>query len=101
MQPKGIFKDGDLWYGSERDEEGYWPANYPTSNPEDGADYGTQEQPELFTAPIMNLFPASEAERFSLEYSLAKQIGDKRFGSECKHSRSKRGYCPDCLRKVL
>ncbi len=38
---------------------------------------------------------------FKQQYELAKQIGDKRFGSPCKHKRTKNGYCQQCLRKVI
>lgn len=27
--------------------------------------------------------------------------GKRRFGSECKHEESKKGYCKKCLRKVI
>lgn len=33
-------------------------------------------------------------------YELMKKQGDKRFGSECKHERTKHGYCLNCLRKT-
>ncbi len=38
---------------------------------------------------------------FRQQYELAKQTGDKRFGSECKHINVKNGYCTQCLRKVV
>jgi hypothetical protein len=38
---------------------------------------------------------------FRQQYALAKEIGDKRFGSECKHEQTKNGYCIQCLRKVV
>ena len=38
---------------------------------------------------------------FEEEYELAKRIGDKRFGSECKHEQVVNGRCKQCLRKVV
>lgn len=38
---------------------------------------------------------------FRNEYELALRIGNKRFGSECKHKVVRNGYCGDCLRKVV
>ncbi len=38
---------------------------------------------------------------FRTQYALAKEQGDKRFGSECKHIQTKDGYCCQCLRKVV
>ncbi|MFC1999132.1 hypothetical protein ACFLXE_00050 [Chloroflexota bacterium] len=35
------------------------------------------------------------------EYELALQIGDKRFGSECRHEKVKNGHCENCLRRVI
>lgn len=35
------------------------------------------------------------------EYELALYIGNKRFGSECKHEKVKNGVCENCLRKVF
>ena len=35
------------------------------------------------------------------EYELIRKIGDKRFGSGCKHEKIKNGYCLNCLRKVI
>ena len=99
-KPEGIFSNGDLWYGGQPDEDGYWPATLPTSEP-DSIDYGTQEMPERFPLFAMVVFPDGTPESEAQEYFLAKRIGDKRFGSACQHSRAKRGYCPDCLRKVL
>ena len=101
MKPEGIYTNGDLWYGGGPDEEGYWPANYPTSNPDDGPDYGTPEEPERFVLFSMVIFPDGTPESECQEYFLAKRLGDKRFGSACQHARAKRGYCPDCLRKVI
>lgn len=53
----------------------------------------------------MNLFPKdtndTKSEAFKLAYELAKQQGDKRFGSDCKHEHVKNGKCLDCLRKVI
>ena len=37
---------------------------------------------------------------FEQEYELAKEAGDKRFGSVCKHEKTKNGVCVNCLRKV-
>ncbi len=33
-------------------------------------------------------------------YELMDEQGKKRFGSECKHKRTHKGKCLDCLRKV-
>ncbi|SRR6266487_1104228 len=38
---------------------------------------------------------------FNQQYALAREIGDKRFGSECQHIRTRNGYCLDCFRKVI
>jgi hypothetical protein len=38
---------------------------------------------------------------FDKQYELAKQIGDRRFGSECKHIHVTDGVCLDCLRRVI
>lgn len=38
---------------------------------------------------------------FNEEYELALHIGNKRFGSECKHEKTKNGVCLNCLRKVV
>ena len=38
---------------------------------------------------------------FKDEYELAKQQGNKRFGSDYKHENVKNGYCADCLRRVI
>jgi hypothetical protein len=38
---------------------------------------------------------------FRQQYELAKEQGEKRFGSECKHTQTKDGYCCQCLRKVV
>lgn len=100
-QPEGIFTNGDLWYGDQPDEEGYWPAYHPTSDSDGGADYGQNEMPERFPLFAMVIFPDGTPESKAAEYFLAKRIGDQRFGSACQHARSKRGYCPDCLRKVI
>ncbi len=35
------------------------------------------------------------------EYELALRIGNKRFGSECRHEQTKDGHCTSCLRKVI
>ncbi len=34
-------------------------------------------------------------------YEYMHEQGKKRFGSECKHERTKKGYCLNCLRKVM
>jgi len=34
-------------------------------------------------------------------YELMDSIGKKRFGSECKHEKTKNGYCVNCKRKVV
>ena len=34
-------------------------------------------------------------------YEIMKQEGDKRFGSECKHEKTKNGMCINCLRRVI
>ena len=34
-------------------------------------------------------------------YFLARKEGDRRFGSECKHEKTKNGHCLKCLRKVI
>jgi hypothetical protein len=38
---------------------------------------------------------------FKDEYELALKQGNKRFGSECKHKKIKKGICQNCLRKVI
>jgi len=43
----------------------------------------------------------TKAESFAEQYELAKRIGDRRFGSACKHEHIKNGRCQDCLRKVV
>ena len=42
-----------------------------------------------------------ERARNDLEYKLARQIGDRRFGSDCKHERAERGHCLNCGRRVI
>ncbi len=101
MKPEGIYSNGDLWFGGEQDEEGYWPANIQGNNDPYATDYGTLEMPERFPLFAMVIFPDGTPESEAQEYFLAKKIGDARFGSACQHARAKRGYCPDCLRKVL
>lgn len=53
---------------------------------------------------LMNGLPLEQPKptpiTFADEYELARQIGDARFGSECKHEQVKGGYCVACLRKV-
>jgi len=100
-KPEGIFNNGDLWYGEGADSEGYYPAYEPTTDPDTGPDYGTQEEPERFPLFAMTIFPDGTPESFATEYLLARRQGDQRFGSACQHARSKRGYCPDCLRRVI
>ena len=34
-------------------------------------------------------------------YELMDAQGKKRFGSECKHEKTKNGRCLNCLRKVI
>ena len=103
IKPEGIFKNGDLWYNATIEEEGktYFLACYPDSNPEDGADYETEEIPERFPFMALTIFSDGTKESECNEYFLQKRIGDSRSGSECQHTRVKRGYCPDCLRKVI
>ena len=38
---------------------------------------------------------------FNEEYELILSIGNKRFGSECKHEKVKGNRCVNCLRKVV
>lgn len=45
----------------------------------------------------MNIFRTT----FTEEYEMALKIGNKRFGSECKHEKIKNGRCQNCLRKVI
>jgi hypothetical protein len=40
-------------------------------------------------------------EKARKEYELALKIGNKRFGSVCKHERVVNGKCVNCLRKVI
>jgi len=98
QKPEGIFQDGSLWYGDkERDEHGdYWF----TITHKDG-DYQTREIPDTFPLFTMIVFPDGTPESFATEYMLARKTGDQRFGSPCAHDRARRGYCPDCLRKVI
>lgn len=54
----------------------------------------------------MNPFPQGNpddpnSEAFKSAYELARRIGDKRFGSECKHEQVKNGVCVNCCRKVI
>lgn len=37
---------------------------------------------------------------FRQQYELARMIGEKRFGSPCKHEQHKNGRCTQCFRKV-
>jgi len=97
MKPEGIFENGDLWFGGRLEEDG---KTFFIATDTQG-DYETEEIPERFPFVAMTVFPEGTEERFVLEYALAKKIGDARFGSECQHARAKRGYCPDCLRKVI
>lgn len=97
MKPEGIFENGDLWYGESYKEDG---KQWFYAKPENGEDYETQEIPERFSLFSMVIFPNGTPESFVTEYILAKKVGEKRFGSTCQHTRAKRGYCPDCLRKV-
>jgi len=34
-------------------------------------------------------------------YELALREGNRRFGSACKHEKTKNGHCVKCLRKVI
>jgi hypothetical protein len=96
-KPDGIFENGDLWYGERCEEDdSYFIAYDADNNP-----YETREIPERFVLFAMTVFPDGTPESFATEYMLAKKIGDARFGSMCRHERAKRGYCPDCLRKVI
>ncbi|MGD9817821.1 MAG: hypothetical protein AB7V04_03880 [Desulfomonilaceae bacterium] len=36
-----------------------------------------------------------------LEYELALQIGKARFGSPCEHAEAEKGFCLNCLRRVV
>lgn len=36
-----------------------------------------------------------------LEYKLALQIGKSRFGSPCEHAETEKGFCLNCLRRVV
>jgi hypothetical protein len=38
---------------------------------------------------------------FRQQYELAKEQGDKRFGSPCSHTQTSYGVCLNCLRKVV
>lgn len=40
-------------------------------------------------------------EKEKREYELALKIGKGRFGSPCTHTKTKNGYCLNCLRKVI
>ena len=107
-KPEGVYDNGDLFYGGHpEDEDGdgklWYPAYHPGSDPDNSPDYVTEEIPETFpinSAPLI-IFPNGTPESEAQQYFLQKQIGDSRFGSECRHGRAKKGYCPDCLRKVI
>lgn len=103
VKPEGVFLNGDLWYGEREEEDGHtwFGAVSPESDPVAGIDYQTEEVPERFPLFVMTIFPDGTKESEAQEYFLAKKIGDARFGSACQHSRATRGYCPDCLRKVM
>ena len=98
MKPEGIFENGDLWFGEQFQEDGKW---WFLAQDKDGNTYETDETPERFPFMAVTVFTENSDAKFALEYTLARRIGDARFGSECKHARAKRGYCPDCLRKVI
>ncbi len=34
-------------------------------------------------------------------YELMHKEGKRRFGSECKHEKTKNGHCMNCLRRVI
>ena len=38
---------------------------------------------------------------FAVEYELARRLGDRRFGSECKHGHVENNHCVTCLRRVV
>ena len=38
---------------------------------------------------------------FRQQYQLAKETGDRRFGSECKHMQTRNGKCLNCFRTVI
>lgn len=93
----GSFKNGDFWKGEQETEEGRdWFFAYK-SLASDSADYSTQETPD----PALILFPDHTAASFNQEYELAKRIGARRFGTECKHESVFSGHCKNCLRKVV
>ena len=103
MKPEGIFKNGDIWYNETCIEDGrtYFYAYHPQTNQENGPDYETTETPERFPILSLTIFPDGTKESEAQQYFLQKNMGDMRFGSTCEHARTKNGYCPDCLRKVL
>ena len=45
--------------------------------------------------------PIRNYQRFGMEYELARQIGDKRFGADCKHGIIINGRCTNCQRRVI
>ena len=47
------------------------------------------------------MFDLFKQDDFRTQYQLAKEAGDRRFGSECKHEQTRNGYCLYCLRKVV
>ncbi len=48
----------------------------------------------------MDVFTTRDKE-FALQYQLAGQIGEKRFGSPCPHEKAKDGVCLNCWRPVI
>ena len=96
-KPEGIFSDGSLWYG-EKSPDDDDPNTYWFTVGE--GEYETKEIPVTFPLFTMTVFPDGTPGSFATEYMLARKTGDARFGSPCTHTRAKRGYCPDCLRRV-
>lgn len=43
----------------------------------------------------------SEKEYEDAIYRITREIGDKRFGTKCRHLRIRNGYCLNCFRKVV
>ena len=63
---------------------------------------------EFTTSPIVPAFRGKNADlmrslfnpTFAEQYELALREGERRFGSECKHTEVKDGICLNCFRKV-
>ncbi len=47
---------------------------------------------------IKDLFKQDD---FATQYELAREQGDRRFASDCRHIHTKNGRCLKCLRKVV